>query len=250
MAAVVWRFETMKMTVLGSGSSGNCYLLDDGKEILIIEAGVPFAEVKEAIDFQTSRIVGVLSSHSHMDHRKYLHEYEEAGIPVVKRNQIVTLDYSYVAADDRYSFGNYKVMAFPCVHDVPCYGYVIFHMKMGRLVFVTDTEYIKYRFPSVNHIMVEANYAQDIIDENVNDGVIPESLRKRIMKSHTSLETAKGIVKANKNPMLRNVVLLHLSGHNSDRKRFVSEVQEIAGEYCKVEAATKGMVINFDLCPF
>lgn len=240
----------MKMTVLGSGSSGNCYLLDDGKEILVIEAGIPFEEVKKAIDYQVSRIVGVLSSHSHMDHRKYLHEYEEAGIPVVKGNQMVTLDCSYIKADNRYSFGNYKVMAFPCVHDVPCYGYVIFHMKMGRLVFVTDTEYVKYRFSNVHHIMVEANYAQDIIDENVNNGIIPESLRKRIMKSHTSLETAKGIVKANKNPMLRNVVLLHLSGHNSDCKRFVAEMKEIAGEYCNVDAAKKGMVFDFSLCPF
>lgn len=55
----------MFMKTIGSGSSGNCYLLDDGKHILIIEAGIPFSDVKEAIDYQTSRIVGVLSSHEH-----------------------------------------------------------------------------------------------------------------------------------------------------------------------------------------
>lgn len=237
----------MRMTVLGSGSSGNCYLLDDGRGILIIEAGVPFEEVKEAIDYKTSKIVGVLSSHEHGDHRKYLHEYEAAGIPVLKGDKA---GFYGKSIEPPLFLGNFHIMPFEVVHDVPCYGYLIFHISMGRLLFVTDTEYIKYRFKGVNHIMVEANYAQDIIDENVTDGIIPESLRKRIMKSHTSLETAKGIVTANRNPLLRNVVLLHLSGHNSDRKRFVSEMKEIAGEYCNVEAARKGMVFDFGLCPF
>lgn len=121
---------------------------------------------------------------------------------------------------------------------------------MGKLLFVTDTEYLKYRFEGINHIMVEANYAQDIIDENVNNGDIPKSLRDRIMKSHTSIETAKGIVKANKNTMLRNVVLLHLSGHNSDGDRFRKEVKDIAGGFCNVTVARKGVTVDLDLCPF
>lgn len=53
------------MKTIGSGSSGNCYVLESGKEILILESGISFAEVKEAIDYQTSKIVGVLSSHEH-----------------------------------------------------------------------------------------------------------------------------------------------------------------------------------------
>ena len=37
----------MKLRVLGSGSSGNCYILENEAEALIIEAGVPFMEVKK-----------------------------------------------------------------------------------------------------------------------------------------------------------------------------------------------------------
>lgn len=55
----------MFLRVLGSGSSGNCYLLESADEVLVVEAGFPFADVKEAIDYQTSKIVGVLSSHEH-----------------------------------------------------------------------------------------------------------------------------------------------------------------------------------------
>ena len=41
----------MKLRILGSSSSGNCYLLEDESECLVIEAGLPFKEVKKALDF-------------------------------------------------------------------------------------------------------------------------------------------------------------------------------------------------------
>ena len=37
----------MKLIVLGSSSNGNCYILDNGNEALIIEAGIRFQEVKK-----------------------------------------------------------------------------------------------------------------------------------------------------------------------------------------------------------
>lgn len=239
----------MRLRVLGSGSSGNCYLIESDNEVLVVEVGVPFADVKEAIDYQTSKIVGVLSSHEHGDHRKYVDEYKNTGIPRVLGNEVD----QYTASNSPlppFRFGEFRVIPFDVIHDVPCFGYVIEHESMGKLLFVTDTEYLRYRFEGINHIMVEANYAQDIIDENMSSGDIPKSLRDRIMKSHTSIETAKGIVQANKNPMLRNVVLLHLSGHNSDENRFKSEVTDIIGDYCTVNIARKGVEVDLRLCPF
>ena len=44
----------MVLKVLGSGSSGNCYILESDTEALIIEAGVPFLDVKKALDFPTN----------------------------------------------------------------------------------------------------------------------------------------------------------------------------------------------------
>ena len=39
----------MELRVLGSSSSGNCYILDNGNEALIIEAGIRFIDVKKAL---------------------------------------------------------------------------------------------------------------------------------------------------------------------------------------------------------
>lgn len=239
----------MKLKVIGSGSSGNCYVLDSGEEILIIEAGIKFEEVKEAIDYQTSKIVGVLSTHEHGDHRKYLHEYAKAGIPTIKGNEYSISGLIYTVVNSAI-LGDFFIQMFEVPHDVPCFGYVIHHPAMGKLVFVTDAMYIKYVFQKVNHIMVESNYSQDILDENMNSGVIPKSLRDRIMKSHMSFETAVGMVKANKNPQLKNVIMCHLSSRNSDKKRFTEDMQAIAGPCCNVTVAKKGVEVDLSLVPF
>lgn len=55
----------MKITVLGSSSNGNGYILDSGNEQLVIEAGVQFKEVMKALDYNISNISGVVVSHEH-----------------------------------------------------------------------------------------------------------------------------------------------------------------------------------------
>lgn len=55
----------MLLKCIASGSKGNSYVLMSDTEILLIEAGVRLLQVKKAIDFQVSKIVGCLISHEH-----------------------------------------------------------------------------------------------------------------------------------------------------------------------------------------
>ena len=56
----------MELTVLSSSSKGNCYILQNDNEALVIEAGVSLLEVKKAVGFNISKIRGVLISHEHL----------------------------------------------------------------------------------------------------------------------------------------------------------------------------------------
>ena len=56
----------MKLKILGTGSSGNCYVFETKTEVLVIEAGVNFKEVKKHLDFNLSKIKGLLVSHQHL----------------------------------------------------------------------------------------------------------------------------------------------------------------------------------------
>lgn len=218
----------MKLTCLGSGSAGNCYLLHNETECLVIEAGIPFKEVKRALDFNISKIVGVVVSHEHGDHAKYLHEYIKVGIPAMAPSMgHITGVLSAISKP-------FAVRTFPLVHDVPCTGFLIEHSEIGRLLFATDTEYIRYKFKSLNHIMIECNYSKDLLRESYY-----ESLQDRIKLTHMELDTCKDFIRANESHDLRTVCLMHLSDRTSNETVFQKEVQELVE--CPVYMANKGL---------
>lgn len=230
----------MVLKVLGSSSSGNCYILESDTEALIIEAGLPFMEVKKALNFNVRKIVGVICSHRHLDHSKYIAEYENAGIRVWK--PYFDNDAGY-EIETRYFGKKFTVRDFDLVHDVDCLGFHIQHQDIGSLVYATDTEYIKYRFKNLNHILVEANYSDDLIDnEAVN--------REHVLRGHMSLQTALDFISTNDNPALRNVVLLHLSDKNSDSEQFLQKTKETVKYGADCYIAEKGLEVDLNLCPF
>lgn len=242
----------MKLKVLGSGSSGNCYILESDAEALIIEAGVPFREVKVALGFNVRKIVGVICTHRHNDHIKYLKDFVTSGIRSIAPNDywMEHITEWWFQYGERYDetrkcidIGNFKVMPFLVVHDVPCYGFYIKHPDIGSLIYASDTEYIKYRFKNINHILVEANYSDNLIDnEAVN--------REHVLRGHMSLQTALDFILTNDNPALRNVVLLHLSDNNADSAQFLQKTKETVKYGADCYIAEKGLEVDLNLCPF
>ena len=246
----------MQLRCLGSSSSGNCYLLENETECLVLEAGLPFKEVKKVLDFNTSKIVGVLVSHEHLDHAKYFKEYQKSGIFVGMSDgtaQAIGSDDFILNSGYWYQYGGFTLTPFPVIHDAAePFGFVIRHQDMGSLLFASDTEYVKQNFKKLklNHIMIECNYSQKIIDERMNSGNTAKSLRDRILQSHMELETCKGFIEANMTTQLDNVILLHLSDGNANEKVFREDIQAIVGPYINVVVADKEVIVNLDIIPF
>lgn len=223
----------MQLKILGSGSSGNCYILENDSEALIIEAGLSFMEVKKALNFNVRKIAGVVATHSHKDHSGYIDQY--IGIcPIYK-------PYEVMSPYER--FGNFFIKPFELVHDVECYGFYIEHPDIGELIYATDTEYIKYRFRNINHILVEANYSEDLIEHDAIN-------RDHVLRGHMSLQTTLTFISTNDNPALRNVVLIHLSDKNADSADFLQKTKETIKYGADCYVAEKGLCINLDLVPF
>lgn len=245
----------MRLNVLGSDSNGNCYVLQTDKEALIIEAGVRFPEVKKALKWQLSKVVGAVITHEHNDHAKYVRDFVSNGITVLalssvfKAKSIDSLSFrKEIEPMHGYIVGGFKVFAIPVCHDVPCVGFIIEHEDMGRMLFVTDTMMLEYRVPGLNHILLEANYAEDILDAKIEAGSVPLSMKPRLIHSHMEIETTKGILRANDLSGVNEIVLIHLSNGNSDERRFVREVQETSGK--PVYAAVAGLELNLSINPY
>lgn len=242
----------MNLKVIGSGSTGNCYLLESEKECLVIEAGLPFLEVKKAIDFNVMKIVGVIISHEHLDHSKHIAEYLKAGFPVFSafetQTALVIITGERTKAIEslkKCKIGNFAVTPFNVPHDtdIECYGYLIEHEDIGKMLFLTDLEYCPYNFKKqmVNHILVEANYCIDNVDKNLPN-------YEHVLRGHMELQTTLDFISTNDNPALKNVVLIHLSQSNSDKTLFEEKTKEITN--ADVYVARKGLQVNLDLVPF
>lgn len=130
----------------------------------------------------------------------------------------------------------------PC----PIFGFLITHRGMGRMLYITDCEIIKWKFKDINHILLGVNYDKDLIDRD-NAGKA-----NHVFRGHLSIDTACDFVKANYSDSLQNVIMCHLSAENSDSGSFVEKMKKVAyganvdvAEPGKEWALRKG-----DECPF
>ena len=245
----------MRLHVLGSNSFGNCYILESDTEALIVEAGVRLSDIKKALKWNISKVVGAVISHEHNDHAGYVSEFINSGIYVLANERVFSTHRiescsfrSPIEAGKGYKVGGFKIIPFNVVHDVPCYGFLIDHNDIGRILFITDTMMCEYTFPGLNHIMIECNYAMDILNKNIESGKLPMAMRSRLLQSHMELSITKDILESNDLSDVVNIILIHLSDGNSDEERFVREIQEITGK--TVYAADKRLEIELLKTPY
>ena len=227
----------IKIQTLATGSTGNCYQITDGHSSLLLEAGITFKQIQRALNFKTSNIAGVLVSHEHKDHSKAVKDVADRGLDVymstgtkgalgIEHHRIRTLTNKQAI-----KVGTWTVLPFDLQHDAAePFGFLIANQDDDKLLFATDTYYIKYKFSGLTHLMIECNYSQEILNENVESGRIPEFLMHRVMQSHFSLENLLVFLKANDLSKVQEIHLLHLSDSNSDETLFKQEVQKTTGK--------------------
>ena len=227
----------MQIRVLASGSGGNAYLVSDGFTVLLLEAGIPWKQLRQALNFKTSEIAACLLSHEHLDHAKSVSDVMKAGIDVYcSRGTIDALGLSghrvhTVQPREQFTIGSWSLLAFETVHDAnEPVGFLLGNRAGEKLLYATDTAYIHYRFRGLTHIMIECNYAQGILQSNVENGIVSIETKRRVIRSHMSLETLKEMLMANDLSQVQAIWLLHLSDHNSDGERFEQEIQDLTGK--------------------
>ena len=227
---------TIKIRTLATGSTGNCYLIDDGETRLLIELGVQFKKIQQALNYETSKVAACLISHSHKDHCKGVQGALDASLDVymskvtaseigIQHNRI-----RRYGNKQQFSIGTFTILPFDVQHDVENHGFLIQSDNGSKLLFATDTYYVKYRFKGLTHLMIECNYSRKILDENTEVGRIPEFLANRIISSHFSLENLLEFLKANDLSRVQEIHLLHLSDTNSDEEDFKRTVQAATGK--------------------
>lgn len=227
----------MKIKSFASSSHGNLYSVESNGSRILLECGLPAKKLHYALDYKVTEYDACLISHSHKDHCCGADFINKLNIPIYATKEtleVIGFDGFDVYAIEFRRIGDFVVKAFRTEHD--CFGSCGFYIKSissgEKMIFATDTFYLRQRFPALDYIMVECNYSDALLEKDTNC-----EYASRLKKSHMSLDYLKRWLRLQDVSRLKKVYLLHLSDGHSDEKQFKKEIEEML--FCEVEVCQK-----------
>lgn len=233
----------MRVTILGSGSSGNAILVEGGGKRLLVDAGFSGVDLERrlsAAEVSPESIDALLVTHDHTDHTKgmgvaarrwgiplYLTERTHAACRGLLRGDEQVIRYSSAAAVE---IGELRIDPFLTVHDaVDPVAVTVTEAATGqKLGIATDlgrpTATVRSALRGCTMLVLESNY-DDIM---LREADYPWSVKSRIASSHGHLSNRASAELAVElaHPGLACVILAHLSERANDP----ALAEEVVGE--------------------
>jgi phosphoribosyl 1,2-cyclic phosphodiesterase len=231
-------FINLRVSILGSGSSGNCTLLETDKTRLLIDAGLGKKETLRrlaAVGRSVDRLDGIVISHEHSDHigslaqvlgqwrtTVYLNEATHAEVMnILPENSHKRLDrVEHIRAGQRFIVGDIEVSPFSIPHDaIDPLGFT-FRASGLKVAIVTDLGYlpelVKVHLRDSDCLMLESNHDLEMLKV----GPYPWHIKQRVMSrtGHLSNHTVSEFLADAEafDAHARYVILAHLSENNNN----------------------------------
>lgn len=223
----------MKVTVLGSGSSGNATLIEAGDVRILIDAGFSGRDIERrlrAVDVEPDSVTALVITHDHGDHTRGMGVLARRfGMPVwlTDRTRVACTallngseDVRSYSSSTPFTIGTLEVRPFLTVHDAadPIAVTVRNTGTGARLGIATDlgrpTMAVRAELAGCHMLVLEANHD----DARLWTGPYPWSVKQRIASSHghMSNRAAAELARELCHDGLRTIVLAHLSTHCND----------------------------------
>ena len=215
----------LTIRALGSGSSGNCFLVEAAGEALLIDCGLPVKPLLQLLQqrgIDPRRLSAILLTHEHAVHVRALNFVSTRfDVPVVSNRATLaaateavgTLRERPVATGSLVTAGPFEIGTFPVAHRVrETIGFLI-HYRDRRICYLTDTGHVPETaiepMELADLLIVEANH--DV--ERVKRSRYPERLKARILAptGHLSNRAAAETLAKVLDPVRQTVWLAHLS---------------------------------------
>ena len=227
---------------LASSSHGNSYIVSDEKTKLLIECGLPYKKLQKLAGFSLSEFKACLLTHEHQDHAKSVQDLIERGMDVYMSfgtAEALEVEHAQIIeAMEQFKIGSFDVVAFPTFHDAKePMGFLIKSCVDGDiLAFATDTVNLRYKFPGINILAIEANFDGTVLARSEK---LPEKTKDRITKSHMEIGVLCDYLKTLDLSKCREIHLLHLSDAMSREYEFIHKVKKAVPEGIKVTVCEK-----------
>lgn len=233
----------MEFKSYASSSQGNAYSISDGETKLLLECGLTFKKLQQAVGFDLSRFAACLVSHEHSDHSKCVKELIKRGMPVYMSQgtseALGIAEVELIEHMEQFKIGSFDCVAFDVYHDVrEPLGFLIKSRVDGDVfVFATDTVNLRYKFPGLNLLAIEANFDPSILARSEK---MPEKTKRRIENSHMSIDVLCDYLRTMDLRQCREIYLLHLSDSTSHEGHFVNKISRVIPPYIKISVCGRG----------
>lgn len=231
----------MRVINLGSGSKGNCTLIEHKQTAVLIDAGLNMKDVEERlikVSCNILNISAIIVSHDHADHiRSVVRLSKKYKIPVYASRECffesslknVEGQYKKEIGLDDFFVGGIRVSTFEVPHDaIKTIGF-IFYADGNKVSLVTDVgrldDVILKKLEKSNLVMIESNYDERMLE----NGPYPYPLKRRIASNMGHLsnrDSARAILELSKFGT-KYFMLMHLSEVNNNPQMAYNTVMNV-----------------------
>jgi len=238
----------LSLSILGSGSSGNCAVIRTERTRLLLDAGLSARQIAlrlERVGLKPEDLDGILLTHEHGDHTQGLeilcrkHSLPVFATPLTQESLAQSAftkakpRWRLMASGAAFDFQDLRIECFSVPHDaVDPVGFIIADTE-SRLGVLSDvgfvTNLIRERLRGTHTLFIEANYDAPMLEADTKR---PWATKQRISgrHGHLSNEQAAELVQAVAHDGLHHVMLGHLSDDCNDpdvaRKKIYSALHE------------------------
>ena len=232
----------MRFEALASSSSGNAYIVSDQDTRILLECGVSHSKLQKLSGFKLSEFQACLVSHEHKDHAKSVADLISRGMEVYMSQgtaeALETDGVTLIENMEQFNVGSLDIVPFTTFHDAAePLGFLVKSRVDGDvLAFATDTVNLRYKFPGLNILAIEANYDKQILERCER---IPEKVRYRITNAHMEIDTLCDYLRSLDLSQCREIHLLHLSDATSHEGHFINKVARAVPKGIEITACKK-----------
>ncbi len=220
----------LQVCSLNSGSNGNCYYIGNGKDAVLVDAGISCREIEKRLkrnNLSVEKIRAIFISHEHSDHIRGVRVFSKKhGLPVyityktLKNSPLFQENPLFIPLlpNAKVEIGELRVKAFPKYHDAADpHSFIIYYQnkKVGVLTDIGEAcDEVIAHFKLCDVAFLEANYD----DEMLEKGNYPYHLKRRIKGrlGHLSNRQAFDLFTQHRSPNLSHLFLSHISRDNND----------------------------------
>jgi len=248
----------MKISALASGSSGNCFFIENekaksNKNSILVDCGISCKQAEERLlDIKRSpkSIKGIFVTHEHSDHIRGIDVFaRKFSIPIFAPKKII--DSCFLCSDkellngiknnETLKIAGLEVSAFPKSHlgEDPVSYYITDSKNNKKLSVITDAGYpcknITENVSDSNFLAIESNYDEKMLHE----GLYPWHLKKWISSDNGHLSNTQSAccMLEHSSKKLKNIMLCHLSQNNNTPEKALHTCRTIMKERLDIRPA-------------